>query len=281
MLTKTQKVSFVEERRKMLSSYKVIGIVQLKGVPDRLLQAAKNKLRGDARFIMGRKTLLKMVLDGREDTKQLANSLTDTSAIILSNDDPFGLYQKFRSNSIRLAAKPGQVSPDDVSVSAGETGIQPGQTVTDLKSAGIDVQIQKGKVVISKDKVVVKKGDVISATMAKALHTLDILPFMAVIEPSVILSDKIMFSKTVLGISKESTTGELMVCFRNAFTVSLEANIVNTYTIVHMIGRAYRSAVSLGLKAKIPDSGIMELLIASAAQQAAALGGAAQVPENG
>ena len=88
----------------------------------------------------------------------------------------------------RLAAKPGQVSPEDVSVTAGETGIQPGQTVTDLKSAGIDVQIQKGKVVIAKDKVLVKKGEVISAKIAKALHILDILPFKAVIEPSSLLS---------------------------------------------------------------------------------------------
>lgn len=271
MLTKTQKVSFVDEHKKMLKAYKVVGIVQLKGVPDRLLQSTKNQLKAKTKFVLGRKTLLQRILESNANTKPLAADLTDTSAIILSNEDPFELYQKFKSNSLRLAAKPGQVSPDDVSVQAGETGIQPGQTVTDLKSAGIDVQIQKGKVVIAKDKVVVKKGEVITANLAKALHTLDILPFMAVIEPASLLADGMIFTKKVLGISQESTTQELMLCFRNALTVCLKAKIINAYTINNFITEAYNGALHLGIEAKIPDSGIVELLLARAASEAAAL----------
>jgi len=271
MLTKTQKIDFVKEHKKALKDYKVVGIVQLKGVPDSLLQSTKNQLRASTRFIIGRKTLLHMVLESNENTKKLANDLTDTSAIILSNEDPFVLYGKFSSNSIRLAAKPGQVSPEDVSVQEGETGIQPGQTVTDLKTAGIDVQIQKGKVVISKTKVVVKKGDVISGNMAKALHTLDILPFKAVIEPVSLLADGMVFNKKVLSITPESTTEELVVCFRNALGVCFEANIINSYTIDRMISKAYNNAMHLGLEAKIMDSGVIDLILAQAAADAAAI----------
>jgi large subunit ribosomal protein L10 len=271
MLTKTQKVNFVEEHKKLLKNYKVIGIVQLKGIPDRLLQSTKHKLRDSTRFIMGRKSLLTMILDSNADTKGLSEHLTETCAIILSNDGPFDLYAKFKSNSIRLAAKPGQTAPDDVSVSAGETGIQPGQTVTDLKSAGIDVQIQKGKVVIAKDKVVVKKGDTISSKMAKALHTLDILPFEAVIEPSALLSENLIFNRKVLGIDRESTTSELARCFGNALSICLEAKIINSYTINNFITNAYNNALHLGLEVKALDSGIVDLLLASAASQAAAL----------
>ncbi len=271
MLTKTQKVNFVEEHRKLLKSYKVVGIVQLKGIPDRLLQSAKNQLKGSTKFVMGRKTLLHRILESDSHTKKLADEVTDTSAIILSNEDPFELYNKFRSNSLRLAAKPGQMAPDDVFVASGETSIQPGQTVTDLKSAGIDVQIQKGKVVIAKDKVVVKKGETISANMAKALHTLEIFPFHAVIEPSSLLSDGMIFSKRVLGINRESMTGEMTLCFRNALSLCLEAKIINAYTINNFIAKAYTSALYLGLEVKALDSGIIDLLIARAASQAATL----------
>jgi large subunit ribosomal protein L10 len=271
MLTKTQKVSFVDEHKKMLKSYRVVGIVQLKGVPDKLLQSTKNQLKGTTKFIMGRKTLLARILESDENAKRLANDLTDTSAIVLSNDDPFDLYAKFQSNSLRLAAKPGQMSPDDVSVLAGETGVQPGQTVTELKSAGIDVQIQKGKVVIAKDKVVVKKGEVISNALAKALHTLEIYPFRAVIEPAALLSEGLVFGRKALGISKESTAGDIASCFRNALGLCLAANIINAYTINNLITKAYNSAVHLGIEANVPDSGIVELLLARAASQAAAL----------
>jgi large subunit ribosomal protein L10 len=271
MLTKAQKLSFVDEYKKTLKSYKVVGVLQLKGIPDRLLQSTKNQLRSNTKFVMGRKTLLGKILEGSANTKKLIENLTETSAIVLSNDDPFELYKKFKANSLRLAAKPGQVAPEDVNVSAGETGIQPGQTVTDLKSAGIDVQIQKGKVVIAKDKVLVKKGELISANIAKALHTLDILPFKAALEPSALLFDGIVYSKKVLLIDQESVTKDLAICFRGALGVCLEANIINAYTINNFITKAYRNAMHLGLEVHALDSGIVELLLANAANQAGAL----------
>jgi large subunit ribosomal protein L10 len=275
MLTKTQKVSFVDEHKKLLKKYKVVGVVQLKGIPDTLLQSTKNQLRSNTKFILGRKTLLIKILESDANAKKLSKELTDTSAIILSNEDTFELYGKFKSNSLKLAAKPGQISPEDVSVLAGETGIQPGQTVTDLKSAGIDIQIQKGKVVIAKDKILVKKGDVISANIAKALHTLEILPFEAMMEPSSLLSNGLVYNKKVLGINKDSTTSEIMLCFRNALGICFEAQIINAYTINGFITKAYKGAMHLGLEAKVLDSGIIDLLLASAVSQATALKGQA------
>jgi large subunit ribosomal protein L10 len=271
MATKEQKIKFVNERKKLLKNYKVVGIVQLNGIPDRLLQSTKNQLREGTRFIIGRKTLLKRILEGDERTKVLVDQLTGTSAIVMSNDDPFELYKKFKSNSLRLAAKPGQISPEEVSVKAGETNIQPGQTVTDLKTAGIDVQIQKGKVVIAKDKVVVKSGEAVGAKIAKALHVLDILPFKAVIEPSILLSDGMIFRRNVLEIDTEMTTRNMTLCFRNALALCVKAKIINAYTINNMLSEAYANAMHLGIECKVYDSGIIDHLIANAALQAASL----------
>ena len=159
VLTKSGKVKFVEDAKKELKSYKVVGVLNLNGLPDRLTQKAKNSSKPNTKFILGRKTLLEKILEGHSKGKELTKQLTGTSAIILSNEDPFELYKKFKKNAIKLSAKPGQVAPDDVHIQSGETNIMPGQTVTELKGAGIDVQIQKGKVVIAKDKVLVKKGD--------------------------------------------------------------------------------------------------------------------------
>jgi large subunit ribosomal protein L10 len=271
MLTKDQKLKFVAENSRLLKSYKVIGIVQLSGIPDRLLQSTKNRLRDSTRFIIGRKTLLTRILESDAHTKPLVRDLSATSAIILSNEDPFELFGRFRSNSLRLAAKPGQISPEDVSVTAGETGIQPGQTVTDLKTAGVDVQIQKGKVLIAKDKVLVAKGEQVTLKVAKALHILDILPFKAVIEPYALLSDGIIYNKAVLGINAESTAHEISLCFRNALALSLEAKIINAYTINTLIEGAYANALHLGIECKIYDSGIIDLLLADAALTASSL----------
>lgn len=271
MLTKDQKLKFVAENSKLLKSYKVVGIVQLSGIPDRLLQSTKNRLKDETRFIIGRKSLLTKILESDTHTKKLVKELVATSAIILSNEDPFVLYGKFRANSLRLAAKPGQISPEDVSVTAGETGIQPGQTVTDLKSAGIDVQIQKGKVVIAKKKVLVEKGKKISGAVANALKILDIKPFEISPRLNAAISGKLLFSEIALSVDKEFVTKEILKDFAEAYVMSLEIGMVTEYNANVFILRAYRGAIALGLETKILEPEIVKMLVANAAVGAGGL----------
>jgi large subunit ribosomal protein L10 len=263
-LTKSEKIKFVEAAKKELKAYKVVGILNLNGLPDRLVQKTKNSSKPDTKFILGRKTLLHKVLESHEKGKELAKGITGTSAIILSNEDPFELYAKFKKNSIKLSAKPGQIAPNDVHIESGETNIMPGQTVTELKGAGIDVQIQKGKVVIAKDKVLVKKGEIISPMVAKALHTLEVYPFSAVVDPVMMADHKLIYSRIVLGIDRDTVIAQMTGAFRGALAISLERNIINSYTVVNLIAKAYHNAVFLGTEAKLPDSGIIEKIMANA-----------------
>jgi len=270
-LTKDQKIKFVSEQQKELKKYSVIGVLPVNSVPDRLVQASRNKMRPQVKFIIAKKSLLTRILEGDARTKPLAKELTGMSAILLSNDDPFAIYKGFKANSLKLGAKPNQVAPEDINIQSGETSIQPGQAVTELKQAGIDVQIQKGKVVIAKDKTLVKKGAVITHAVSKALKTLDIQPFTAVIEPSVMLSGNLMFTKDILGIDAKQVASEVSLGFTQAFTLSLKAKIVNRYTIVPMISDAYRAAIGVGYAAKLYESGIVDKLVAEAVLQATAL----------
>ncbi len=273
MSEREEKMRFVEEQKKELKKYSVIGVLPVNGIPDRLVQASRNKMRKQAKFIIAKKSLLTRILEGDERTKHLAKELTGMSAIILSNEDPFALYHGFRANTLKLGAKPKSVAPEDINIQAGETSIQPGQAVTELKLAGIDVQIQKGKVVIAKDKTLVKKGAVISGAVAKALKTLDIQPFTATIEPTVLLSGNLMFTREVLKIDTQTVVAQMSQGFAVAFAISVSAKIVNSYTVVRFVETSYREAMALGIAANMPEPGITEKLLANAALQAASLGG--------
>lgn len=263
-LNKSGKVKFVEDAKKDLKSYKVVGVLNLNGLPDRLVQKAKNSSKPDTRFILGRKTLLQKIIEDHPKGKELSKQITGTSAIILSNEDPFALYSKFKKNKLKLSAKPGQVAPDDVHIQSGETTLMPGQTVTELKSAGIDVQIQKGKVVIAKDKILVKKGETITLAVAKALHTLEIYPFSAVVDPVMMADHKLIYSRVVLGIDQEQILAQMTGAFRSALAISLDRGIINSYTVVSLIEKGYRNAMAIGIEAKLPDAGIIEKVMAHA-----------------
>jgi large subunit ribosomal protein L10 len=270
MINKKQKMKFVEEHSKLFGKYKSVGIIQLNGIPDRLFQLSKNKLRADTYIIVGRKNMLKRVLESNPKASKLVEYLGNTSAIVFSNKDPFELNMQFKSNALKLAAKPNQIAPQDITISSGETTLQPGKSVTELKQAGIDTQIQKGKVVIAKDKTI-KKGEIITAGLSKALQTLNIKPFDVSVGPSAVFFENMVFSSKVLGITRDSTMHELNLAMQHVLAVSMAGNIVNALTINRLIAKAYNNAMYLGVECKIYDSGVVDKLLAIGSLQAKAL----------
>ena len=261
VMLKAQKIEFVKKLSADIKKYKIVGVMPIEKMPDKLLQKIKNELKEhDTRFVIARKTLLLKILDS-ENYKALDKFVTGNVAIIMSNKDSFGLYDLVSSNKIKLIAKSNQIAPEDISIESGETTLQPGQAVTDLKAAGIDVQIQKGKVTISKSKVLVKKGDKISTPVSKALKMLEVFPFEAKGSITAIIDGKLLYTPEVLMINSSYVSGEIGRCFSSAYVLSLETGIVSTYNINEFIRRAFISALSVGIEAKIPEDEVTSKLM--------------------
>jgi large subunit ribosomal protein L10 len=269
-MLKAQKVEYVKKLQKEIASYKTMAIMPLDSMPDRLLQKVRNELKPDAHVVIARKTLLERALD-KEKLARLGKSMDGNFALVLSNREPFELYKTIHSNKLKLGAKPNQVALEDITIEPGETSVAPGQTVTELKSAGIDVQIQKGKVVISKKKVLVEKGKKISGAVANALKILDIKPFEIAPGLSVALEGNLLFNEVALRVDQDFVTSEIARNFAEAYTLSIEAGIVTKYNVNEFIMRAYRGAMAVGLESGAPESEIVKMLAASAAAQAGEL----------
>ncbi len=276
MLKKEEKKDAVRKHSVKIKDYETIAVVRLDGAPDRLFQSLRNKLRGRAVVITGRKNILTRTLSSDKRTEQLGNFLDGTCALVLSNENPFELYREFSSNSIKLAAKPNQKAPEDISIEAGETSLPPGQAVTELKSAGIDVKIDKGKVVISKAKVLVHKDEKIPLNVAKALHTLNIFPFVAELKPNAVFNDGIIFNAELLQMNSEGMAADISKAFAAAVSISFKAQIINMYTVKKFVEDAYNNAMALGVGAKIYDSKVIDVLVANAYAAAASINGIAK-----
>ncbi len=267
-MLKKEKIEFVNKLKEEIKSYKTVGIMPIDALPDRLVQKIRNSYRGDTKIVFARKNLILKALEGNSELSKLAEFVKGNSVVLLSNKDPITVYNEIKSNKLKLAAKPNQIAPNDIVIEAGETTIPPGQGVTDLKAAGIDVQIQKGKVIISKSKVLVPKGSKISTAVSKALRMLDILPFEAVPSLSGAVYENLFFSKDVLEINSETLARDISIAFSQAYHLTLEVGYVTEYNVDTLIRRAYLSALGLGLAANIYEPGIVESLIAKAVAEA-------------
>lgn len=270
-MLKAQKVELVENLKKEIKSYKTIGILPIQEVPDRLTQKAKNMLKPDTKIIVARKSLIMRALESNPQLKKLEDHIDSNFALIMSNRSPEELNEIISSNRIKLSAKPNQVSPEDISIESGETTIAPGQAVTDLKTAGIDVQIQKGKVVISKSKVLVAKGTKISVPVSKALKMLDIMPFEAGTQLRAIISEGILYHGLALKVNAEFLTNEISKSFAQACAIASNAGIITEYNVKESISKAYISALGLGLEAKVYEPEIAEKLLAQAVRESMAI----------
>src|SRR5512136_1275876 len=167
----------VEDIKKNAKAYKLIGLVDMYGIPAQQVQQIRRNLRGKAVIKVTRNTLIKHAFEEiGGDVKGLSKYVSGHSAMIFTNDNPFKLFKQLEKTKTKMAAKPGEIAPEDIIVEKGPTSFRPGPIVGELQQAGIPAAIEAGKVKIRETKTVVKKGQAISPKLADVLMKLDIKP---------------------------------------------------------------------------------------------------------
>ena len=166
-----EKAKKVKELVELMKNYKVVGILDIHGIPNAPLKKIKKDIPGIVKVM--KKTIISRAL---EEVGIKGLKFGKVPAIILTNEDPFDVSKELIEKQIEVYAKPGQVAENDIIIKAGPTPFPPGPMVTEFNKLGIKVRPQAGKLVILKDKVIVKKGEEISEDVASMLRKLDIKP---------------------------------------------------------------------------------------------------------
>ncbi len=259
-----------------LRTSKVVGVVSIRGLPAAQFQQIRKKLSGVAQIHVSRGKLIKMALDQvGKDVKglgQLEELVShDQTALICSNQNPFALYRTLEKNKTRLAARGGEISPEDIEIKAGETSFKPGPIVGELQKAGLPASIEGGKVVIKKDKLLVKKGDVIAPAIASALTRMEIFPLVAGLEVKAMFEEGLLFRKDVLQVDDARMLSDLATASRQALSLAVKSRYFTPLSVRHLLGDAHKNAVNLSVYAEIPTKETVKLLLSKATAQASAL----------
>jgi len=266
----------VEQIKRWAKGYAVISLVDVHGIPAAQLQGIRKDLHGKAVLRMTRNTLIEHAfaeLGG--DYADLEKFIEGQSALIFTNENPFSLYRTLERTKTKMAAKPGEVAPQDIVVPKGPTNFKSGPIVGELQQAGIPAVIEAGKVRIRDTKVVVKKGDVISKKMADVLSKLEIKPMDVGLRLQAAFYEKTIFRPEMLAIDEEAYRRDIILAARQAFNLSVNAAFPTKVTIAAIIGRAFSEAKNLGVEASIYEKGTVDAIIARASREAKTLKGIA------
>lgn len=236
----------------LLGKYSVIAVADLQKVRSSQIQEIRKKLRGKADLVVAKNTILRKVAQITATEKQnidkFADSLTGSQVLIFTQLNPFELIIFLNKNKVRVQAKGGDVSSNDIVVSAGNTGLQPGPVISEFNEAKVQTRIEGGSIFVAKDTVAVRKGEVISTKIASLLSKLGMKPMEAGLSLSHAYDDGLVLGPNDLSFDLDMIKSDFWSAARLAHGLAVEATIILPETAQAIISKAYRQAVALSVE---------------------------------
>jgi large subunit ribosomal protein L10 len=258
----------VKEITGLLAKNKIIGIVEIGGIPAPQMQQMRKNLHGVASIRSAKNNLIFKSLEEAEKQVKgisgLKELISGQTAIIATDMNPFKLFSQIKETRTMAPAKGGETATHDIEVKAGDTPFKPGPIVGELQKAGIPAAIQEGKVIIKNDKVIVPQGEKIPPDVAQMLARLEIFPIEIGMTLHAVFEDGNIFKPDVLDINIDEILGKMRQASNNAFNLALETGWVTKLTIKSLLMKAHYNAYILALEQGIINKDTIKHLISKA-----------------
>jgi large subunit ribosomal protein L10 len=269
------KLGEVKKLSDLLTEKKVIGIVEIGGIPAPQMQQMRSNLHDIATIRSAKNRLILRALDEAEKQvkgiSQLKETITGQTAIISTELNPFKLFAKIKATRTMAPAKGGETARYDIKVKSGDTPFKPGPIVGELQKAGIPAAIQEGKVVIKSDKIIVPEGEKIPADVAQMLTRLEIFPIEIGMSLHAVFEDGNIFKPDILDINIDEFIGKMKQAYNNSFNLAIETAWFNKLTIRPLLMKAYNSAFTLAITQGIVNKKTIKNLLLKAHSNVLAL----------
>ena len=258
----------VKKLTDLFTSKKVVGIIEIGGIPAPQMQQMRGNLHGTTNIRSAKNSLLFRALDEAEKQIKgisgLKELITGQTAVIATDMNPFKLFNQIKTTRTMAPARGGETAAHDIMVRAGDTPFKPGPVVGELQKVGIPAAIQEGKVVIKNDKVIVPEGEKIPKDVAQMLTRLEIYPVEIGMTLHAVFEDGNIFKSDVLDIDVDEFIGRMKQASSNAFNLAIESGWINGLTIKPLLMKAHHNAFTLALEQGIINKETIKHLISKA-----------------
>lgn len=239
-----------QEMMKFPKEYSAVAISNLNKVRANQLMQLRKKFRTNMKLRVVKNKVVQRAFEKIDDIHMLSEfskRLEGQCLLLFTNTNPFRLNILFDKSKIFLSAKGGDISPTEIIVHAGNTGITPGPVLSEFKEANVPTKIDQGSIWVVKDTLVAKRGDEISQKLASLLSKLDVKPIEAGISVTCALSDGLLFTEDDLRIDLDVYSKELA---RGAFegqNLAILCGYLTSETVRPLILQAGQEALNLSV----------------------------------
>jgi len=199
---------------------------------------------------MGKNTLMRKVLKEFLEANPghfyatIEPKLAGNIGFVFTNGDLPKVRDLILANRVPAPARVGAISPVDVTIPAGPTGCDPGQT-SFFQVLQVPTKIVKGQIEITNLVNLIKKGDKVGSSEASLLTKLNIRPFSYGLAIDCVFDRGSIFSVAVLDIDESYLCARFAEAVSKIAAVSLQIGYPTQASIPHSIGNAFKSLVAV------------------------------------
>jgi len=245
---RARKKVFRQKFEKLLESYQNCLIVGIDNVGSFQMQKVRKALRGRAEMVMGKNTLIRMImrecLSRFPTLEALISEVRGNVGLVFTNDDLKDIRSKVVEFKVPAAAKSGSIAPADVRIPAGPTGLDPGQT-SFFQALNIATKIVKGSIEISNEVLLVRKGEKVTASAVALLSKLDIKPFFYGLTVRTVFENGALYPVDVLDVSDDDLLAKFMNGVSRLSAISMGLSYPTQVALPHLIGNAFRKLLAI------------------------------------
>jgi large subunit ribosomal protein L10 len=227
------KINEVNNLIDLFKNHKNIAVIEVANLNDRQIQETRKLLRGKAVIRMSKKNLqLRAIEEYKKVSKntnldEFAQSIPGQSALCFTNVDIFELKKIFNENEWMVPAKPDEITPVDIWVPAGDTGLPTGQVISELNmTLKLPTRIQNDTIWIREDTRTHKAGEIVDVKQAAVLKKLGIKPIESLIKIHFAWSDGEIIPEDILYMDLSQFKQDFSKAHREALGILFEIPIL-------------------------------------------------------
>jgi len=264
----------------LLEEYQKILIVTADNVGSNQMQQIRKAMRGKAVLLMGKNTMIrKAIRDHLEKSPALEGLfpfVKGNIGFVFTNGDLSEVRNKLMELKVEAAAKAGAISPVDVIVPAGNTGMEPTKT-SFFQALSIPTKINRGTIEIINDIHLLKPNHKVTLSQAALLQMLGIKPFKYGLKVTSVYDNGSVYPSSVLDLTDADILQKFFTGVNYVAALSLQLGYPTLVSVPHSVTNAFRSLVAISLVTDytFPAADKLKKLLSDPAALAAAAAAAA------
>ncbi|EIM90793.1 uncharacterized protein STEHIDRAFT_72429 [Stereum hirsutum FP-91666 SS1] len=248
--SRAEKELYFVKLKELIAKFPSIFIVNVDNVGSNQMHQIRVALRGKGVVLMGKNTMVRRALRGivseYPSLERLLPHVKGNIGFVFTSSDLADIRDIITANKVAAPARAGAFAPLDVTIPAGNTGMEPGKT-SFFQALGIPTKIARGTIEIVSDVKVVTAGSRVGSSEATLLNMLNISPFTYGMTVVQIYDQGQVFEPSVLDVDAQELVDRFLTGIKTIAALSLALNYPTIVSVSHSLVNAYKNLIAISL----------------------------------